>query len=80
LGNAKLLLVSIERNIGAWGYIYQKFREDEDEILDILICLQNLGKKIEQIFPDAQTFIRPGLDELPIIKDTNTQIVTPSLT
>jgi hypothetical protein len=64
LGNAKLLLVSIERNIGAWGYLYQKFREDEDEILDILVCLQNLGKKLEQLFPDARTFIRPGLDEL----------------
>ena len=63
LGNAKLLLVSIERNIGAWGYIYQKFKDDEDEILDILVCLQSLHKKIEQMFPEAQAFIRPGLDE-----------------
>jgi hypothetical protein len=63
LGNAKLLLVSIERNIGAWGYVYHKFQENEDEILDILICLEHLGKKIEQEFPDARTFIRPGLDE-----------------
>ena len=63
LGNAKLLLVSVERNIGAWGYIYQKFAEDEDEILDILLCLQSFGKRIEQMFPNARTFIRPGLDE-----------------
>ena len=63
LGTAKLLLVSIERNIGSWGYIYQKFPDDEDEILAILICLQKLGKKVEQLFPDARTFIRPGLDE-----------------
>ena len=63
LGTAKLLLVSIERNIGAWGYIYQKFPEDEDELLAILICLQKLGNKIEQIFPDARAFIRPGLDK-----------------
>jgi hypothetical protein len=62
LGNAKLLLVSIQRNMGAWGYFYEKFKEDEDEILDILICLQKLGKKIEQLFPEAWTFIRPGLD------------------
>jgi hypothetical protein len=62
LGNAKLLLVSIAKNIGAWGYIYQKFREDEDEILDILVCLQKLEKKIEQVFPDARAFIRPGLE------------------
>jgi hypothetical protein len=70
LGNAKLLLVSIERNIAAWGYVYQKFQDDQDEILDILICLQGLGKKIEQGFPDARTFIRPGLDE-PFIIEKN---------
>ena len=62
LGNAKLLLVSIERNIGAWGYIYQKFKADEDEILDILVGLQRLSKIVEQTFPDARGFIRPGLD------------------
>jgi hypothetical protein len=62
LGNAKLLLVSIERNIGAWGYIHQKFKEDEDEILDILVCLQRLNKKVEQAFPEARAFVRPGLD------------------
>jgi len=65
IGNAKLLLVSIERNIGAWGYIYQKFKEDQDEILDILVCLQRLGKEIERVFPEAQVFIRNGLDEIP---------------
>ena len=34
----------------------KKFQEDEDEILAILICLQKLGKKVEQLFPDARTF------------------------
>ena len=62
LGNAKLLLVSIERNIAAWGYLYQKFIEDEDKILDILVCLQRLSAKIEQVFPEARAFIRTGLD------------------
>jgi len=65
LGNAKLLLVSIERNIGAWGYVYQKFKEDQDDILDILVCLQRLGKEIERVFPEARIFIRTGLDEMP---------------
>jgi hypothetical protein len=62
LGIAKLLLVSITRNIGAWGYFYQKFKEDEDEIFDILICLQRLERAVEQTFPEARSFIRPGLD------------------
>jgi len=63
IGNAKLLLVSIKRNIGAWGYVLEKFMDDEDEILDILVCLQKLHTFIEQKFPDAHAFIRPGLDE-----------------
>lgn len=62
LGNAKLLLVSIGRSIEAWSYLYEKFKNDEDLILDILINLKNLSNKIEQIFPEARAFIRPGLD------------------
>jgi hypothetical protein len=63
LPTAKLLLVSIDRNIGAWGYLYQKFKDNEDEILEILVCLQRLSKEIEQVFPDARNFVREGLDE-----------------
>ena len=63
IGNAKLLLVSIKRNIGAWGYVLEKFKVDEDEILDILVSLQKLHTIIEQKFPNAYAFIRPGLDE-----------------
>ena len=62
LGNAKLLLVSIERNIAAWGYLYHKFKDDEVQILDTLICLQKLNREVEQVFPDARSFIRAGLD------------------
>jgi len=54
--------VSIERNIGAWSYLYQKFKEDEDDILKILVCLQRLNKRVEQAFPEAHEFIRLGLD------------------
>jgi len=63
IGNAKLLLVSIERNINAWAYLYEKFREDEDDILKILSGLQRLYHQIEQTFPNAKSFIRNGLDE-----------------
>jgi len=63
LGTAKLLLVTIERNIGAWGYVYQQFKEDEDELLAILVVLQKLRDTIRQTFPDADAFIRPGLDD-----------------
>jgi hypothetical protein len=63
LGNAKVVLVSLERNIGAWGFMLQKFKEDEDTVLEILVGLQKLCRQVEQTFPEARNFIRPGLDE-----------------
>jgi hypothetical protein len=45
------------------GYMYQKFREDEDEILDILVLLQKIIRQIEVVFPSARGFIRLGLNE-----------------
>jgi hypothetical protein len=63
LGNAKAVLVSLERSIGAWGYLFQKITEDEDPVLAILVDLQKLCRQVERQFPEARNFIRPGLDE-----------------
>jgi hypothetical protein len=62
LGIAKLLLVSAKRNIAAWGYLYNVFKDEESEILDILIVLQRLERAVRQRFPQAESFIREGLD------------------
>lgn len=63
-GYAKVALIGIDRSITAWGTLREHFSDREDEILDILICLDRLRKKIENTFPGARAFVRPGLDEI----------------
>jgi hypothetical protein len=38
------------------------FPEQEDTILDLLVHLDRLRRKIEKTFPDARAFVRPGFD------------------
>ncbi len=63
LGSAKVALIAIDRSVGAWSVVLQKFTEDEEVILQILICLQKLRNEVEKQFPCARNFIRPGLDK-----------------
>ncbi|MCF6270013.1 MAG: hypothetical protein L3J41_09890 [Melioribacteraceae bacterium] len=62
-GSAKIVLIAIEHSISAWGYIFMK-RDDKNEtvfnIIKLLVTLQNL---VEEEFPAARDFIRPGFDE-----------------
>jgi len=62
-GSAKVALIGMDRSIAAWGELYQQFPEKEDSILDILIMLEKLRKRVEAELPDARAFIRPGFDE-----------------
>jgi hypothetical protein len=61
-GSAKVALVSIDRSIAAWGQMSRHFPEREDDILNIIVHLDRLRRKTEAIFPDARSFVRPGLD------------------
>lgn len=62
-GSAKVALIGIDKSLCAWEFLMFKFPEKEDEILEILIFLGRLRKKIEQNFPEARNFKRPGFDE-----------------
>jgi hypothetical protein len=62
-GSAKVALMCIDRSIAAWGRILEHFPEQEDECLEILVHLERLRRKAEQVFPDARAFVRPGFDE-----------------
>jgi len=62
-GSAKVALIGIDKSLRAWEYLMFNFPEKEDEVLDILIYLGRLRKKIEALFPEARTFVRPGFDE-----------------
>ncbi|MBN1388076.1 MAG: hypothetical protein JW965_06480 [Bacteroidales bacterium] len=62
-GSAKVALIAIDRSIAAWGIIMKERPEYEDAILQFLIKLSKIRSETEKRFPDARSFIRPGLDD-----------------
>ena len=61
-GSAKVAIIGIERSIAAWGELLNKFPQQEDVILSILVKLKRLLRQAETAFPDARSFVRPGFD------------------
>lgn len=61
-GSAKVALISISRSITAWSVIRSIFKFDQDCSVKFLGQLISLRRQIEQIFPRAMEFIRPGFD------------------
>ncbi len=61
LGSAKLVLVAIERSLAAWQTIAEG--DADARISGLIELLQALRTGVEMRFPNARTFIRPGLDE-----------------
>jgi len=62
-GSAKIALIAIDRSMGAWGELMNRFSEEKNNVLDILVHLERLRKRVEKEFPDARGFVRPGFDE-----------------
>ena len=63
-GSAKVALIAIDRSIAAWGEIRNVFPIRERDILDLIAQLDSLRRKVENEFPDARAFIRPGFDKI----------------
>ena len=63
-GSAKVALVAIDRSIAAWGEMRLHFPEREGEILNLLVHLNRLCKRVEKTFPAARAFARPGFDKI----------------
>ncbi|MDA3860067.1 MAG: hypothetical protein PF445_02480 [Melioribacteraceae bacterium] len=62
-GSAKIALIAIERSISAWGYIFMQTDDKNENIFSIIKLLVTLQHLVEDEFPNARTFIRPGFDE-----------------
>jgi hypothetical protein len=63
-GSAKVALIGMDRSIGAWGEVRRHIPTGKDKVLFILKHLIHLRKKTERAFPEARSFIRPGLDRV----------------
>ena len=61
-GTAKITLILIERSISSWKYL----RNDLNDLLidPIVERLEGIKEKLEEKFPVARDFVRPGFDEL----------------
>ena len=62
-GSAKVALIGIDRSIAAWGVIPRHNRFYRERVFEIISLLNLLKQAVEETFPGAKSFIRPGLDE-----------------
>ena len=63
-GSAKVALIAIDRSIAAWGEIRNHYPLRDGHILDLLVHLDWLRRRVEKVFPAAREFIRPGFDKI----------------
>ena len=64
-GLAKGALVAIDRSIAAWLRL-KRYRDDlPDSVFPLLVQLDHLRRAVDDLFPEARFFVRPGLDTSP---------------
>ena len=63
-GSAKVALLSIDRSIEGWKVILEYFPAYQREIAHLLIILEQLREDIEEHFPEARAFLRPGFEKI----------------
>ena len=61
-GSAKIALIALDRSIGAWAVILHSNNLHGEGVLEIISFLDRLRQAVEQTFPEARAFIRPGFD------------------
>jgi len=63
-GSAKIALIAIDRSIAAWGEVRNHYPLRDGDILDLLVHLDRLRRKVERVFPDARELTRRGFDKI----------------
>ena len=62
-GLAKVALIGIDNSIRAWGNLLMNFTDNDKSIFNRLLHLVDLQHAVEEKFPKARSFVRPGFDE-----------------
>jgi len=65
-GSAKIALIAIDRSISAWAVIPHYNNLDTERVIEIISFLDRLRQAVEETFPNARSFIRPGFDRIDI--------------
>ena len=63
-GSAKITLIAIDRSIGAWAVIPHYNHLVAESVLEIISFLDRLRQAVEETFPRARSFLRPGFDRI----------------
>ena len=63
-GSAKIALIAIDRSIGAWVVIPHYNHLVAESVLEIISFLDRLRQAVEETFPRARSFLRPGFDRI----------------
>ena len=63
-GSAKVALIGIDRSIAAWRMMQLSLPEREQSIVPLILQLDRLRRRLENSFPEARDFVRPGFDEI----------------
>ena len=61
-GSAKVALIGIDRSIAAWRMMQMSLPDRIDSIVPLMLQLERLRRRLENGFPAARNFIRPGFD------------------
>jgi hypothetical protein len=63
-GSAKVALIGIDRSIAAWRLAQLSLPERAASIVPLILQLERLRHRIENVFTEARDFVRPGFDEI----------------
>jgi hypothetical protein len=63
-GSAKIALIAIDRSIAAWAVIQHYITDGDKEVIAIIAFLDGLRQAVEETFPKARSFVRPGFDAI----------------
>jgi hypothetical protein len=62
-GSAKIALIGIDRSIAAWKILVTYLTAEKRKIISLIELLENLKNRVENRFPHARSFKRPGFDD-----------------
>ena len=63
-GSAKIALIAIDRSIAAWAVVQHYITDGDQVVSDVIAFLDSLRQAVEETFPNARSFIRPGFDRI----------------
>lgn len=63
-GSAKVALIGIDRSIGAWRLMQLSLPERAKSVVPLILQLEGLRNRLENHFPQARNFVRPGFDDI----------------